>query len=53
MEKLSIMNPTYESVDDCSKSVDGENLLQANGLETNHLDPQLYFVPWITFDRVK
>jgi hypothetical protein len=52
MEELGITNPTYQVVDTCSKSVEGEKLLHSFGVETKNLKPTLYFVPWITFDRV-
>ncbi len=52
MEKVGITDPTYQVVDTCSNSVEGENLLKGNGVETQNLIPSLYFVPWITFDRV-
>ena len=52
MAKVGITSPTFEEIDTCSNSIEGENLLHDLGVETHNLKPSLYFVPWITFDRV-
>jgi hypothetical protein len=53
MDHLNITRPSFEAVDACSRSMEGEDLLQGHGLETKSLEPPLYFVPWITFDGVR
>ena len=52
MNDLKIFEPSYAEVDTCHSSNQGENLLHGYGIETVHLDPEHYFVPWITFDNV-
>jgi hypothetical protein len=42
----------YSIVSACANGIEGENLLHSNGVKTNSLDPQLYFVPWIVYDGV-
>ena len=50
MKDLKISKPSFEEVDVCRSSSQGENLLHGYGVETTNLDPEHYFVPWITFD---
>jgi hypothetical protein len=52
METAGITSPTYEEVDNCHSSTEGENLLHDIGVETQNLDPSLYFIPWILLDGV-
>ena len=52
MENLMINQPSYELVDFCHSTNPGENLLHNYGVETGQLNPQHYFIPWITFDNV-
>ena len=52
MNKLGITEPSYQSVEACHKSAEGDQLLADLGRKTMALNPQLYFVPWITFDGV-
>jgi len=52
MENLMINQPSYELVDFCHSTNPGENLLHNYGVETAQLNPQHYFIPWITFDNV-
>ena len=51
MKDLKISKPSFEEVDVCRSSSQGENLLHGYGIETTNLDPEHYFVPWITFDN--
>ena len=51
MKDLKISKPSFEEVDVCRSSSQGENLLHGYGVETTNLDPEHYFVPWITFDN--
>ena len=53
MSDLMISEPSYAEVDACHSSNQGENLLHGYGIETNQLDPEHYFIPWITFDNVR
>ena len=53
MNDLMISEPSYAEVDACHSSNQGENLLHGYGIETNQLDPEHYFIPWITFDNVR
>ena len=50
--KFGINQPSYELVDFCHSTNPGENLLHNYGVETGQLNPQHYFIPWITFDNV-
>jgi hypothetical protein len=52
MSDLMITDPSYEQVDKCANSNEGENILHEFGVETGNLDPEHYGVPWITFDHV-
>ena len=52
MEAADIGGATFEEVDKCHSSAEGENLLHDIGVETVNLDPPLYFVPWILLDEV-
>ena len=52
MSKLMISEPSYAEVDTCHSSNEGENLLHGFGVETANLNPEHYFIPWITFDNV-
>jgi len=51
MEAADIGGATFEEVDKCHSSAEGENLLHDIGVETLNLDPPLYFVPWILLDE--
>ena len=53
MNDLMISEPSYAEVDACHSSNQGENLLHGYGIETNQLDPEHYFIPWITYDNVR
>ena len=52
MNELEISDPSYTEVDACHSSNEGENLLHGFGVETANLNPEHYFIPWITFDNV-
>ena len=52
MEAADITGTTFEEVDKCHGSAEGENLLHDIGVETANLDPPLYFIPWILLDEV-
>ena len=52
MEAADIGGTTFEEVDKCHSSAEGENLLHDIGVETLNLDPPLYFVPCILLDEV-
>ena len=52
MAALTITQPTYQEVYVCQSSSIGENLLHDLGVETNQLDPEHYFIPWITYDKI-
>ena len=52
MEAADITAATFEEVDDCHDSAQGENLLHDIGVETANLNPPLYFIPWILLDEV-
>ena len=43
---------SIKTVNDCSNSYDGMNILNELGSETKALDPTLNFVPWVTFNGV-
>ena len=43
---------SIKTVNDCSNSYDGMNILNELGTETKALDPTLNFVPWVTFNGV-
>ena len=48
-----LMIPDYDGVNECHGSNYGENLLYQNSWETeNNLDPQAYFIPWITINDI-
>ena len=47
-----INEPNYEEVDFCRLTNVGENLLHDFGVETAELNPEHYFIPWITFNNV-
>jgi len=51
MEKLMITEPSYQEIDQCHSSNEGQNLLYSYGLETDNLEPAVYFIPWITFEN--
>ena len=53
MAAADIAETTFEEVDKCHSSAEGENLLHDIGVETANLDPPLYFIPWILLDEVK
>ena len=42
----------YTPIDACSKTVEGQNLVQKHGVETLTLTPKLTFVPWVIMDKV-
>ena len=48
-----ITEPSYQEIDQCHSSNEGQNLLYAYGLETDNLEPAVYFIPWITFENVR
>ena len=48
-----INEPNYEEVDFCRLTNVGENLLHDFGVETAQLNPEHYFIPWITFNNVR
>ena len=52
MEAADITGTTFEDVDRCHSTPEGENLLHEIGVETANLDPPLYFIPWILLDEV-
>ena len=52
MDDLMINEPNYEEVDFCRLTNVGENLLHDFGVETAELNPEHYFIPWITFNNV-
>ena len=52
MEAADITGTTFEEVDKCHGSAEGESLLHDIGVETANLDPPLYFIPWILLDEV-
>ena len=52
MEAADITGATFEEVDKCHSTAEGENLLHEIGVETANLDPPLYFIPWILLDEV-
>lgn len=41
----------FKAIDNCHKTLEGENLLHKNGVETLSLEPKLVFVPWIIMDK--
>lgn len=41
----------YTPIDACSKTVEGQNLVQQHGVETLTLKPTLTFVPWVIMDK--
>ena len=47
---LDINTTTAEEVTVCAYSDEGSNLLHEHGVETNNLDPKLYFIPWVLFN---
>jgi len=51
MAAADITETTFEEVDKCHSSAEGENLLHDIGVETANLDPPLYFIPWILLDE--
>ena len=51
MNELGIPN-YYDDVNLCHSSNYGENLLKQNGEATNNLNPEHYFIPWITFNGI-
>ncbi len=53
MKQLEITSPSFDEVDKCRSSNEGENLLHGFGVETNQLDPEHYFIPWITINHVR
>ena len=48
-----ITEPSYQEIDQCHSSNEGQDLLYAYGLETDNLEPAVYFIPWITFENVR
>lgn len=42
----------FAPIEACYKSLEGQDLLQAHGVETHSLVPSLTFVPWIIMDKV-
>ena len=48
-----ITEPSYQEIDQCHSSNEGQNLLYFYGLETDNLEPACYFIPWITFENVR
>ncbi len=52
MMYAGISSPSFEEVDKCHSSNEGENYLHDFGVETQNLDPEVYFIPWIMFDGV-
>ena len=48
-----ITEPSYQEIDQCHSSNEGQNLLYSYGLETDNLEPAVYFIPWITFENVR
>ena len=53
MDDLMINEPSYEQVNFCRLTSAGENLLHDFGVETAQLNPEHYFIPWVTFDNVR
>ena len=43
----------FTPIDSCTKTIEGQNLVQAHGAETLALQPTLTFVPWVIYDKVK
>ena len=48
-----ITEPSYQEIDQCHSSNEGQNLLYFYGLETDNLEPACYFIPRITFENVR
>nr|CAG4651240.1 EOG090X0BCY [Simocephalus serrulatus]SVE94435.1 EOG090X0BCY [Simocephalus serrulatus] len=42
----------FAPIEACYKSREGQDLLQAHGVETHSLVPSLTFVPWVIMDKV-
>merc|ERR1711997_496910 len=50
MAKCNIISPSYEEVDECHKSIEGEEILHEIGVETKSLIPEVRMVPWVIFN---
>lgn len=45
--------PNWNVIEECANSTEGSKLLQSNGERTHSLNPELSFVPTITFNHVR
>ena len=52
LENLEISSTTAEAITECAMTDEGSNLLHDVGVETQNLDPAMYFVPWFLFNDV-
>ena len=52
LDEMEITSTTPDNIAACAQSDEGSNLLHDIGVETENLDPSLYFVPWILFNDV-
>lgn len=50
MERCGIIFPSYEDVNQCHKTTQGETILHAIGVETKSLEPKVNYVPWVMFN---
>ena len=53
MANLGITEPSYEEVATCQASVEGQDLLHEFGLQTDALEPQPNWMPWVTINNVR
>ena len=42
----------YAPIDICQMSIEGQDLVHDHGVETLNLEPTLFFVPWIIYNKV-
>ena len=52
MDISGIQQPSKEEVVTCANSINGQQFLHDIGVQTLALQPELYFVPWVTFNGV-
>ena len=52
MERCGVIFPSYEEVNQCHKTIQGETMLHEIGVETKSLEPKVNYVPWVMFNGV-
>lgn len=50
-KKHAISASLFNEIFQCANGTMGKSILYQNGLKTNTLEPNLFYVPWLKFDN--